>query len=308
MDHIVITFEQLRAFQAIVSHGTFRAAAEALNKSQPAVSSTIRNLEGECGFPLFSRERYRPELTREGRVFYDRAVAALREMGRLSALAGRLSGAEEPVVEIAVNAIYPLGGLLGVLRDVEANFPVTQFTLSTEMLGGAMERLATGEIDIALTTDIDYRPETMELLPFDQVRIIPVAHRDYAPAGNGQFNTADDMRSFVQVLVADSSAGPNRQSLDVLPEVRHWVVSDVAAKKDIILAGMGWGGLPEHVVADELKSGVLVRIHVEGFEIRTSQLYIIRRTDRPAGIVAEALWQALRSAGADQADDRGGRT
>lgn len=292
----MFTYEQLRVFQAIVSHGTFRGAAEVLNKSQPAVSAMVRNLEAECGFPLFSREKYRPELTREGRVFYDRAVAALREMGRLSALAGRLSGAEEPLVEIAVNATYPLEALLGMLREIEPAFPVTQFTLSTEMLGGAMERLCKGEVDIALTTDIDYQPETMELLPYDQVRIIPVAHKDYPPAQGGRFNTADDMRAFVQVLVADSSAGPRRQSLDVLPDVRHWIVTDVAAKKDIIMGKLGWGGLPEHVVANELASGELVRIHVEGFEIRTSQLYIIRRLDRPVGKVADALWQTLRRA------------
>ena len=102
------------------------------------------------------------------------------------------------------------------------------------------------------------------------------------------------MRPYVQVVVADSSSGDSEQTLDVLPEVRHWVVTDIAAKKEIILAGMGWGGLPEHVVADELVRGELVRVHVEGFEIRTSQLYIIRRTDRTVGVVAEALWQALR--------------
>ena len=96
------------------------------------------------------------------------------------------------------------------------------------------------------------------------------------------------------MIVADSSAGARKQSLDILPEAKHWVVTDFAAKKDIIIAGMGWGGLPEHVVADELARGELVRVHVEGFEIRTSQLYIIRRTDRTVGVVAEALWQALR--------------
>ena len=97
----------------------------------------------------------------------------------------------------------------------------------------------------------------------------------------------------VQVIVADSSIAGPRQSLDVIPGARHWTVTDVAAKKDIILAGMGWGGLPEHVVAKELASGKLVRVHVEGFDIRTSQLFVIRRTDRPIGVVADALWKAL---------------
>lgn len=295
-----MTYEQLRVFQAIVVHGTFRAAAKAINKSQPAVSAMIRNLEAECGFPLFSRETYRPELTREGRVFYDRAVMALREMGRLSALAGRLSGAEEPVVEIAIHAVYCLEPLLETLREIDEAHPATQINVRSEMLGGAMEHLRAGEVDIALTTDTGFSADTMELLPFDTVRIIPVARHDYAPAIAGRFNSAADMRGYVQVLVADSGTSVQKQSLDVLPEVRHWVVSDVAAKKDIILAGMGWGGLPEHVVAGELASGELVRVHVEGFEIRTLQLYIIRRTDNRTGAVADTLWQALRRLSAER--------
>ena len=290
----MMTFEQLRVLQAIVTHGTFRAAAKAMHKSQPALSAMIRNLEAECGFPIFSRETYRPELTREGRVFYDRAVATLREMGRLNALAGRLSGKEEPELSIAINTIYGVKPLLQTLKAVDSAFPATRLSVTTEVLGGAMEALRAGRTDIAVTTDTDFQPATMELLPFDTVRIIPVARPDFPPAVRGRFNTADDMRDYVQVLVADSSAGRQRQSQDVLPDVRHWVVSDVVAKLDIILAGLGWGGLPEHVVEDKMLSGDLVQIHVEGFDVRTSQIYVVRRTDRPVGIVADDLWQALR--------------
>ncbi len=296
----MITFEQLRVLQAIVTHGTFRAAAKALNKSQPALSAMIRNLEAECGFSLFSRDTYRPELTRQGRVFYDRAVATLREVGRLNALAGRLSGKEEPEVSIAINTIYCVRPLMPTLKHIDEAFPATRLNVTTEVLGGAMEALREGTIDIALTTDTDFEPATMELLPFDTVRIIPVARPDFAPAADGRFNTVDDMRDYVQVLVADSSAGDRRQSWDVLPEVRHWVVSDVEAKKNLILGGLGWGGLPEYTVADELASGELMRIHVEGFDIRTSQLYVIRRTDAAVGIVADALWQALRKVSAER--------
>ena len=295
----MMTFEQLRVLQAIVTHGTFRAAAKALHKSQPALSAMIRNLEAECGFPIFSRETYRPELTREGRVFYDRAVATLREMGRLNALAGRLSGKEEPELSIAINTIYGVKPLLQTLKAVDSAFPATRLSVTTEVLGGAMEALREGRTDIAITTDTDFQPATMDLLPFDTVRIIPVARPDYPPAVRGHFNTVDDMRDYVQVLVADSSAGRQRQSQDVLPDVRHWVVSDVVAKLDIILAGLGWGGLPEHVVQDKMASGELVQIHVEGFDVRTSEIYIVRRTDRPVGIVADDLWQALRQLSAE---------
>ena len=40
-------YDQLLAFDAIVMAGTFRKAAERLNKSQSAVSHAIRQLEDE---------------------------------------------------------------------------------------------------------------------------------------------------------------------------------------------------------------------------------------------------------------------
>ena len=291
----VMTFEQLRAFQAIVTEGTFRGAAQMLHESQPAISAMIRNLEAACDFTLFSRDTYRPELTPRGRVFYEGALVAIKEIGRLNALARRLAGDEEPLVEIAINNVCPLPPLLDTLRRVDEAHPATRLSVSTESMGGAMHRLAQSSVDIAVTTDTDLQPDCMELFPFTSVRIIPVAYPGYPPARSGGFNTVQDMRPYTQVIVADSGVGGHKQTLDVLPDVGHWVVTEVAAKKDIILAGMGWGGLPEHVVAEELADGRLVRVHVEGFDIRSSQLYIIRRTDRPVGVVAEALWQALRA-------------
>ena len=52
---------------------------------------------------------------------------------------------------------------------------------------------------------------------------------------------------------------------------------------------MGWGGLPEHLVASDLASGKLALMHMEGFEIRISQLFVVRRSDRPVCAVAEEL-------------------
>ena len=73
----------------------------------------------------------------------------------------------------------------------------------------------------------------------------------------------------------------------------RWSVTDVTAKRDGILAGMGWGGLPEHVVADALASRILVHLEVPEFEVRTMELFAMRRRDRPHGVVAQALWEAL---------------
>ena len=48
-----MTLDQLLAFHAVATHGTFSAASKALHKSQPAVSKLVQNLEAELGITLF---------------------------------------------------------------------------------------------------------------------------------------------------------------------------------------------------------------------------------------------------------------
>lgn len=83
----------------------------------------------------------------------------------------------------------------------------------------------------------------------------------------------------------------------MIPDGLRWTVSDFAAKKEIVIAGMGWGGLPEHSITEELETGVLVPLNLEGYPVRRSQLHVIRRREGALSVVANALWERLSRAG-----------
>ncbi len=61
-----MNLSQLRAFHAVAQHGTFSAAAIALNVSQPAVTQHVRALEESLGSRLFHRRGSGVELTPNG--------------------------------------------------------------------------------------------------------------------------------------------------------------------------------------------------------------------------------------------------
>jgi DNA-binding transcriptional LysR family regulator len=58
-----LTIHQLLCFDAVVTEGGFQAAAERLLRSQPAVSSEVKNLETELRLTLLDRSGYRVSLT-----------------------------------------------------------------------------------------------------------------------------------------------------------------------------------------------------------------------------------------------------
>lgn len=61
--------DALRVFDAAARHGSFIAAAAALNITPSAVSHRIRNLEDFLGVPLFHREHRRIVLTEAGKSY-----------------------------------------------------------------------------------------------------------------------------------------------------------------------------------------------------------------------------------------------
>ncbi|HCB41772.1 MAG TPA: LysR family transcriptional regulator [Pseudomonas sp.] len=291
--------DQLRVLDGIVTQGSFRKAAEVLHKSQPALSQAIKNLEEEAGLCLLSRDSYRPELTPAGRAFYRQARAVLDQMQALKALANRLSATQEPLVRLSVSATCPLDEVLAAIGELKQAFPATDIRLISDAMGGSAERLMAGEADLVIASADGLPAEAIVAAPYTVVDIIPVAHPDYPPARTGKRLSNAEMNSYVQVVVAGTGQGRFEQTRDVVPDGMRWTVSDFATKKQIIATGMGWGGMPEHLVAAELKAGTLVPLSLEGYPVRRSQLLVMRRREGTLGLVANALWDRLTLARSD---------
>ena len=294
-----MTLDQLEAFHAVATRGGFTAASAFLHKSQPAISKLIQNLEGELGLALFDRASYRAALTDAGRLFLERAAGVLESSEALRRFGQALGGAAEPVVRLVLEAVTPLADVLTALRDVELRFPWVRYELRTERLTGALEALRDRSADLVITTLHGVEAAAMVTQPFASVRIIPVVHRDHALASQrGPVPTAL-LREVPQVVLRDSARGELTQTLNVLDGGLRWTVTDVSAKLEIIEAGLGWGGLPEHVVGPRIAAGTLVALDVREFHVRSLELFTIRRRDAALGPVGQALWARLAPAEAD---------
>lgn len=70
-------FQAMATFVRVLETGSFSAAARALNVGQPAVSKTIAQLEAHLQVGLLIRSTHGLAATEAGRLFYERARAAL---------------------------------------------------------------------------------------------------------------------------------------------------------------------------------------------------------------------------------------
>jgi len=66
-------------------------------------------------------------------------------------------------------------------------------------------------------------------------------------------------------------------------------------KKEVIVQGLGWGHMPDYLVADELADGTLISFANEYFRGSVVRLVAARKVARPHGPIAAKLWDVLRA-------------
>jgi DNA-binding transcriptional LysR family regulator len=289
-----MTLEQLKMLVKIADTGGILAAATAMNRTQPTVSVAIKKLEGELDLQLLARDSYRASLTPAGEALCQQARVILKQGEILSGMARHLAQGNEPEIRIAIEASCPLPPVLKILNECEGKFPGTRFNLMGDTLWGALERLKLGEADLAISPWFEENLE-FESFPLTTATLITVASPQFRASLKKEQLELEDLKDSVQVVVRDSSRTPRPQSFGYLEESRHWYVTDHLTKKEIILAGMGWGRLHEHLIAEELRTGRLVPMSINNYTTKLEiNMCVARMMSKPAGPVAATLWKDFR--------------
>ncbi|MBU2647712.1 LysR family transcriptional regulator [bacterium] len=290
-----MTLDQLRVLSAILETGSFRAAAESLHRAQSAVSYAVRNLEEELKIPIFNREGYRPRLTVAGQAIYEKSKSVLLQAEELVQLGNHLSMGREAEIKLALNAVCPFSKVIDVINRFSRDQPSVRIVLTLENLGGSIEQLLDGNVDIALAEAAEW-DERLEASRWDNIKFLPVAAPGFPPACLDRPLLKSDLIGYPQIIVADSSRHSERKTVGVLKEGLHWTVNDFSVKRQLLLAGSGWGLMPEHVICEDLENRRLVILDYPPFSKMAADFYLFRRNDIPVGPIAEDLWQQLQSA------------
>lgn len=286
--------DQLKVLRAVVETGSVKSAAESLNRTQPAVSQALKALEFQTGTELFDRSGYRLELTPVGRRVYLQSQRVLSEAEDLTQLIRHFEKGQEETITIAIDAAADLNVVTPVLAGLQTRFPDTRVVLRSEVLSGAIEAVQSGAAALALAPAI---PVMLEEEGFDYLPVVRSVMRNVAaPSLLVSMNvpcTLADLRRFHQVIARDSgqAAGLFDRELGVQKGQRRWYVSDMHMKKQLLVEGLGWGRLPEHMIADELARDQLREIVLPDTHLSFDIEVFAFRQHRPIiGPVATHLW------------------
>ena len=257
-----MTLDGLRCFCAVVESGSFRAAAERVHRSQPAVSQRLKALESELGHPLIERKTGRP--TPLGQLVYDRAREVLISV---EALSREVSDYDESVMRplrVGTSDTTALYILPSCVRRFAEAMPQTRLVIVNRSSDAIAEQVLLGELDLGIVTLPLRHAALAEAALFDQ-RLVLVLPRGHRLARKRRLRLGDLAGEPMLMLEAHTRTGALLRDYFREAGFTPQVVLDSGSFEVIkryIAEGVGLSFLPEMVVTGEDKD--LVRAQVTG--------------------------------------------
>lgn len=285
-----ISLEQWRALLAVVDAGGYAQAAEALNKSQSAVSYAIAKLEELLAVKVFTIQGRKAVLTTTGELLYRRAQRLVDEASGLESAARGLAGESEAEIGIAVDQLFPYDLLLLCLDQFSKAFPHTRVQLAETVLSGNDDALIEGQVDLAIAAVVPAGFLGDMLMP---VHMIAIAHPQHPLHQLERKLDYRDLATARQIVIRDSGKRISRDG-GWLGAEQRWTVGHISTRNRALCLGLGFGWLPEFSVQEEIAAGLLKPLPLREGAERVAHLHLIYAQRDNAGPATLALAEIIR--------------
>lgn len=252
------TLDQLQVFLVVADAKSFSGAGRDLGRAQSAVSFVIATLEEALGVSLFARSSRGLTLTPSGQAIKTHARRLLDQATVLSRTARDLAAGHEAEVMLAVDVLYPLAQVTKCLKSFKDTFPNVAVRLFVEPLGGVAKLVLDRVCGIGIIASLPDVPDGLSAAPLGSVDVVAVVAPDH-PLALKESWPDEVLREHLQLVVTDRTTLSEGRDFAVFGGLT-WRTSDLTAKHQMILAGMGWGALPLHLVVDDLAAERLIKL------------------------------------------------
>ncbi|HTW45565.1 MAG TPA: LysR family transcriptional regulator [Acidobacteriaceae bacterium] len=273
-------FEQLRTFMEVSRLRSFSRAAEKLNVTQPAISAQIRTLENEVGARLFDRDGGKVTFTAAGRVFEPFAEHCLQCHNHIMVTVGELHRTPRGEISVSANEATSLYVLPAVFAQFKRQYSRVGLSIVRADRIKTVEAVLNREVDFGVVS-LPIKDARLLVDTLHRDDVVMVAPSQHPLAVRESVKLADVLPHSLLL----PKQGRQRElieelfrSNDVQPRVAMEVESSELLKR-LIAAGLGIGFLPRSNVLEDVKSGTLKILKLEGVRLNR-ELALIYRKDK----------------------------
>ncbi|WP_372730698.1 LysR family transcriptional regulator [Novosphingobium sp.] len=250
-----IAIYHLETLLWIARLGTFRAAAERLNTTQPAISARVREIEEQLGIAIFRREGRNMVLTARGRRLVKECEPLWAGFEKALLTASGFEGATG-TVRIGSGEIAAASCLPAYVQEVERDLPGVTLEIELDLTARMLQQLLGGMIDMAFLAGPVASPG-IRTFGLGAVSLVWVAGQETVRAGGFAQNlpvwsipSHSPLHGVTLETLAQGVITP--RSISTCNNVRTLI--------EIISGGGGAAVLPEPMVRSLLASGTLAEV------------------------------------------------
>ncbi|MBI1194786.1 MAG: LysR family transcriptional regulator [Gammaproteobacteria bacterium] len=284
-----VTLRQLKVFQAVARHLNYSKAAEVLFLTQPAVSMQIKQLEDNCGMPLFEQIGKRIYLTDAGKEFehYCRIINA--QLDELDTVFEELKGVERGHLHLSVaSTANPF--CTHLLAEFRKRVPHLTVSLDVTNRKGLIRQLEYNETELVV---MGQPPDGLDVdaEPFMENPLVVIAPPDHRLARERSIPL--ERLQDEPFVVREQSSGTRISMERFFDDAGIRLQASIEmrsneALQQAVQAGLGLGIVSRHTLELELETHRLVILDVERFPIMR-QWYLVHRTGKYLTPIARAF-------------------
>lgn len=280
---------QLRHFVAVVECGNLSAAARKVFISQPALTRSIKNLEETVGATLLERRARGTVPTPAGELFFQHARMILSDCQRARDELRTLKSGVTGNVSLGIGAMFSTHIVDALVDRIAAELPNLNVNVAEGYFEDLVAQLEAGRIDAIFSTfPRAVQHEGLVLEPLIEVRVVIAAGATH-PLARRRSLTLADLRDQRWVIVNQPHSLQQHEqmfaSADLAAPPTTFRTNSLSMIKSLVTRGRFLTYLPEHVVAGEVKRGILKRLDV-GIDpvVRRAGLMYLRRPFQPNAV------------------------
>lgn len=280
---------QLEVLAAVAKEKSFSRAAEALKRTQPAVSQAIRRLEQEVGEKLFDRSSKDGTLTLAGEVLLDYAKQMLNLRQTAQSAIREMRDLHQGKLSISANE-HTVFYLLPLISEYRRLHPFIKIEVHRGVASRIPKEVAARETELGV---VSFKPTD------PSVKAIPVGADEIAlfvapshPLASKSVVSIKELG--VETFIAHNAVSPYRDRVIETFE-KHQTRLNIAVElpsleaiKRLVEQGVGVALLPKLSTEAEIKNGQLKAITVKEMRLER-KLHVVYRKNSVLSHAAKAF-------------------
>ena len=268
-DHL----EKLYPFKICAELGSFTAASNMLNVSQPTLSVAIRTLEDILETPLFERKARGINLTEQGKILYEYSKSLFQHADGTELKIKSANSQSAGIIRISTHETLATHVWPKLIAKVKKSYPDLQVSLFSGRVDSIINDILNSNVDLALTVSPNKNPKlVIETLYKGEMGIYVAAKETNLSNFPVLKKSRVKIEDLTNIPLLTDTQAHTRQGLSISQCIANagiqfnnvFSVNSFETSINLAAEGLGYAVLPKRNVQAALSSNKLRELKITG--------------------------------------------